>query len=116
MEHAQAETGDRKIEMPGVTITVHTDDPEVARAKEMLREQGYQVLRKGRNGLSESEQRVQALVVEGYSNKEVAHLLKITEATVKVHLKSILRRHNLGNRTQLAVYVKTGTRPASAPA
>lgn len=114
MEQAQTEspTGERKIEMPGVTITVHPDDSsEVARAKEVLREQGYVITQKK---MTDQEGRVAALVAEGYGNKEVANILKITEATVKVHLKSILRRHNLGNRTQLAVFLKTGVRPASA--
>lgn len=40
----------------------------------------------------------------GLSNKLIARNLGITEATVKVHLKSILRKLELANRTQVAIW------------
>lgn len=40
----------------------------------------------------------------GMSNKLIARNLGITEATVKVHLKSILRKLELANRTQIAIW------------
>jgi two-component system nitrate/nitrite response regulator NarL len=43
-------------------------------------------------------------LVEGASNKVIANQLAITEATVKVHLKSILRKINASNRTQAAIW------------
>jgi two-component system nitrate/nitrite response regulator NarL len=44
------------------------------------------------------------LVGDGLANKEIGRKLDITEATVKVHLKGILRKLNLANRTQAAVW------------
>jgi two-component system nitrate/nitrite response regulator NarL len=41
---------------------------------------------------------------QGGSNKEIARELGITEATVKVHLKSMLRKLGLVNRTQVAMW------------
>jgi len=43
-------------------------------------------------------------LVEGASNKVIACQLKITEATVKVHVKAILRKIRVKNRTQAAIW------------
>lgn len=40
----------------------------------------------------------------GETNKAIARELDLTEATVKVHLKSILRKLNVRNRTQAAIW------------
>jgi two-component system nitrate/nitrite response regulator NarL len=40
----------------------------------------------------------------GMPNKTIARRLDMAEATVKVHLKSVLRKINAGNRTQAAVW------------
>ena len=37
-------------------------------------------------------------------NKVIANRLKITEATVKVHLKGLLRKISVSNRTQAAIW------------
>lgn len=50
----------------------------------------------------------------GCSNKLIARNLGITESTVKVHLKSILRKLELANRTQVALWaVSNGIKPAT---
>lgn len=54
--------------------------------------------------LSEREQQILQCLVAGNSNKVIANRLQITEATVKVHLKSILRKINASNRTQAAIW------------
>jgi two-component system nitrate/nitrite response regulator NarL len=54
--------------------------------------------------LSEREQQILQCLVAGNSNKVIANRLEITEATVKVHLKSILRKINASNRTQAAIW------------
>ena len=54
--------------------------------------------------LSPREKEVLLQVVEGRANKVIARHLGITEATVKVHLKSLLRKINVGNRTQAAIW------------
>ena len=43
-------------------------------------------------------------LVEGDSNKVIANRLHITEATVKVHVKAILRKIRVKNRTQAAIW------------
>lgn len=44
------------------------------------------------------------LLQEGAPNKLIARQLSLTESTVKVHLKSILRKIRVNNRTQAAVW------------
>lgn len=43
-------------------------------------------------------------LLQGRSNKTIARELGITETTVKVHLKSLLRKINASNRTQAAIW------------
>jgi two-component system nitrate/nitrite response regulator NarL len=40
----------------------------------------------------------------GHTNKRIANSLNLTEATVKVNLKSVLRKLGLTNRTQVAIW------------
>lgn len=54
--------------------------------------------------LSEREQDVLFGLKEGHPNKIIARQLDVSEATVKVHVKSILRKLNLANRTQAAIW------------
>jgi two-component system, NarL family, nitrate/nitrite response regulator NarL len=60
-------------------------------------------------GLSPREASVLTLVKRGESNKQIARHLEIAEATVKVHVKSILRKLAARNRTEAA------TSPSSWP-
>jgi two-component system nitrate/nitrite response regulator NarL len=43
-------------------------------------------------------------LVKGHANKIIARSCEITEATVKVHMKSILRKIQVANRTQAALW------------
>ena len=43
-------------------------------------------------------------LVDGSSNKAIARKINIAEATVKVHVKAILRKIRVNNRTQAAVW------------
>lgn len=54
--------------------------------------------------LSERELQVLDGIVRGLQNKMIARTYGITEATVKVHMKSILRKIQVQNRTQAAVW------------
>jgi DNA-binding NarL/FixJ family response regulator len=45
----------------------------------------------------------------GLQNKNIAHLLGISESTVKVHLRNIMRKLNATNRTQVAVLMQQRT-------
>jgi two-component system nitrate/nitrite response regulator NarL len=57
-----------------------------------------------RHGLSEREEQVLRDLVKGLPNKMIARKRDIAEATVKVHLKSILRKIRMANRTQAAIW------------
>ena len=57
-----------------------------------------------RHGLSEREEQVLRDLVKGLPNKTIARKRDIAEATVKVHLKSILRKIRMANRTQAAIW------------
>lgn len=55
-------------------------------------------------------------LIMGYPNKIVSRLLDISEATVKVHVKAILRKLQLQNRTQAAIWaVNNGIEGYSSP-
>ena len=54
--------------------------------------------------LSPREVEVLAVLCEGQSNKLIARRCGITEATVKVHVKAILRKLKARNRTEAAVW------------
>jgi two-component system, NarL family, nitrate/nitrite response regulator NarL len=54
--------------------------------------------------LSSREHEVLCYLAQAKSNKVIARLCKISEATVKAHLKSILRKTNTQNRTQAAIW------------
>ena len=54
--------------------------------------------------LSEREIQILNGLVKGEVNKVIARRCGITEATVKVHMKSILRKIQVGNRTQAAIW------------
>lgn len=58
----------------------------------------------GGGGLSGRETEILACLVNGASNKEIANQLDITEGTVKVHLKGILKKIRVHNRTQAAIW------------
>jgi two-component system nitrate/nitrite response regulator NarL len=54
--------------------------------------------------LSDRESQILDGLVRGQANKVIARKCDITEATVKVHMKSILRKIRVGNRTQAAIW------------
>jgi two-component system nitrate/nitrite response regulator NarL len=55
-------------------------------------------------GLSGREGQILKALVQGHSNKLIARACTVTEATVKVHIKSILRKIRVANRTQAAIW------------
>ncbi|HXQ53412.1 MAG TPA: response regulator transcription factor [Stellaceae bacterium] len=65
------------------------------------------------SGLTRRQRDVLALISQGRSNKLIADALAMSESTVKAHVKQIIRRLNVANRTQAAL-VATG-RSISAP-
>jgi two-component system, NarL family, nitrate/nitrite response regulator NarL len=53
---------------------------------------------------SEREQQILQCLVNGLSNKAIARKHHIAEATVKVHVKGLLRKVQVSNRTQAAIW------------
>jgi two-component system nitrate/nitrite response regulator NarL len=54
--------------------------------------------------LSVREREILSCLREGAPNKLIARKLEITEATIKVHVKAILRKIGAANRTQAAMW------------
>jgi two-component system nitrate/nitrite response regulator NarL len=65
--------------------------------------------------LSRRELVILRTLTEGASNKIIARKLVITESTVKVHMKAILRKLRLQNRTQAAIWARTHLRELAPP-
>jgi DNA-binding NarL/FixJ family response regulator len=71
--------------------------------------------------LSGRERSIIPHLMEGHSNKVIARDLRIAEATVKTHVKSILKKIGVTNRTQAAMWGRTNVGlswllpPASCP-
>lgn len=57
--------------------------------------------------LSPREHDVLCCLMAGYSNKVIARELMVCEATVKVHVKAILRKLKVSNRTQAAIWASS---------
>ena len=57
--------------------------------------------------LSAREIDILECLVDGDSNKAIARRLSISDATVKVHVKNILRKVSVANRTQAAIWALT---------
>lgn len=64
-------------------------------------------------GLSDREMETVQCLLRGESNKLIARRLSITEATIKVHMKSILRKIEARNRTQAAIWAHIHCCPPS---
>jgi two-component system, NarL family, nitrate/nitrite response regulator NarL len=59
--------------------------------------------------LSPREASILRCLARGASNKLIARDLQISEATIKVHVKAILRKIGVANRTQAAIWAMTNT-------
>lgn len=57
--------------------------------------------------LSPRELNVLCCLMTGFSNKAIARQLDVCEATVKVHVKAILRKLKVRNRTQAAIWASS---------
>jgi two-component system nitrate/nitrite response regulator NarL len=63
--------------------------------------------------LTEREAQILHLVSAGKSNKMIARSLDITEGTVKVHVKNLLKKLNLRSRVEAAVWAVENFRQAA---
>ena len=76
---------------PGETIEEAIPAPQASRSGE------------GSN-LSPREAQILSFITKGASNKAIARELNVAESTVKVHVKSVLRKIDVDNRTQAAIW------------
>ncbi|MDD3530396.1 MAG: two-component system response regulator NarL [Gallionellaceae bacterium] len=65
-------------------------------------------------GLTEQERRILDLIAQGKSNKLIARELNISDGTVKVHVKHLLRKLNLHSRLEAAVWAVDKKKVAAA--
>jgi DNA-binding NarL/FixJ family response regulator len=82
------------------------DDPrgEAAPRDENNQETLIRTVRTLEPQLSTREKSILRCLIEGDSNKCIARKIDIAEATVKVHVKAILRKIRVQNRTQAAIW------------
>ena len=57
--------------------------------------------------LTEQQMKVVEAVGHGFANKQIAYRLNMSENTVKVHLRHIMKKLNVRNRTQIAIWTRT---------
>jgi DNA-binding NarL/FixJ family response regulator len=58
-------------------------------------------------GLTPTQLKVLLAVLEGQLNKQIAHSLGMSEATVKAHMTAIMRKLDVRNRTQAALVARS---------
>jgi two-component system nitrate/nitrite response regulator NarL len=68
----------------------------------------------GIGNLSKREAQILHCLTQGASNKLIARDLGVAEATVKVHIKAILRKVKVANRTQAAMWAQQHLQLASS--
>jgi two-component system nitrate/nitrite response regulator NarL len=84
--------------LPSTLASVLADDPRT----EVVN--GASV--RAQKHLTEREEQILRCLLNAYSNKHIARALNISEGTVKVHLKSLMKKIAAGNRTQAALWAR----------
>jgi DNA-binding NarL/FixJ family response regulator len=79
---------------------------ETARGTVVLRPRAAPAARPD-HGLTSRETEILGLVAEGFTNRQIARHLWITEQTVKFHVSNCYRKLGVGNRTQATRYAYT---------
>jgi two-component system, NarL family, nitrate/nitrite response regulator NarL len=93
-----------RVTFAGATaFPTHFHEGQVAAADSQLRV-----------ALSKREHQIIDCLVSGMPNKSIARELNITEATVKVYVKGLLRKIKVSNRTQVAIWALQQSHPMSA--
>ncbi len=98
-----------QIAQGGVIVSPLMATKLLAQFKELTTGVAIEPVKEENADLSPREGEVLQLVAKGATNKEIADSLFISENTVKTHLKSIMEKLHLANRSQAAAYaVKRG--------
>jgi DNA-binding NarL/FixJ family response regulator len=75
-------------------------------ARKMMLQSQESASKPAPGGLTERELDVLRWLAKGYSNKQIATELSVSTTTVRTHVSSLLRKLQLENRTQLALYAR----------
>lgn len=81
-----------------------TVSPQLTKALAMALRDNTASARDTLETLTERELEILTLVAKGFANKAIANKLSITEATVKVHVKNMLKKLKLESRVKAAVW------------
>jgi two-component system nitrate/nitrite response regulator NarL len=84
--------------------TVFPSQLATAWATGQLRQNASSDVGKALEVLTQREAEILGCLTEGSPNKMIARQLGITEATVKIHVKSLIRKIGVQNRTQAALW------------
>lgn len=87
-------------------IVKETDSPEPGKITTKRSSAGMPAIKSNKavqTELSEREQEVLSLIVEGFSNQKIADQLHISIDTVKTHIRHIMEKLSVSDRTQAAV-------------
>jgi two-component system, NarL family, nitrate/nitrite response regulator NarL len=84
--------------LPSTLASILADDPRTETAR------GTSI--RAHKQLTEREEQILRCLLNAYSNKHIARALNISEGTVKVHLKSVMKKIAAGNRTQAALWAR----------
>ena len=85
-----------RVRTGGTYVPLAITEPSPARAGDRAQHTPWREL-------TRRQRDVLALIAEGRSNKLIADALTMTESTVKAHVKQIIKRLHVANRTQAAL-------------
>ena len=69
--------------------------------------EAIETIRRDVAGLTPTQLKVLLAVLDGQLNKQIAHSLGMSEATVKAHMTAIMRKLDVTNRTQAALVARS---------
>ena len=90
-----------RVRTGGTYVPLAITEPNPARGGERAQHPPWREL-------TRRQRDVLALISEGKSNKLIADALTMTESTVKAHVKQIIKRLHVANRTQAALLATRG--------
>lgn len=96
--------GETILPMAILSFILDREDEAIASDVEHHAHELVQPESNDRPRLSPQEKTILRCLIEGDSNKAIARKLHIAEATVKAHVKAILRKARAHNRTQAAIW------------